>query len=113
MFYVISGKSLPIRCVVEQYTTGSTGTPVNGERPQQPTLRETDTYAILPANTPFCEIVRTALVKIGYAAPEAMGAKGKKADRVDQCPTHSHFRGPHATKNLKIKFILTFSKRKS
>ncbi len=35
-----------------------------------------DTYAILPSNTLFSEIVRVALVKLGYTAAEAIGAKG-------------------------------------
>ena len=40
------------------------------------TTVDLDTYAILPGTTLFCEVVRTALIKLGYTAAEAMGAKG-------------------------------------
>ena len=40
------------------------------------TYVDLDTYAILPGTTLFCEVVRTALIKLGYTTAEAMGAKG-------------------------------------
>ncbi len=45
------------------------------KKPGEPSV-ELDTYAILPGSTLFNELVRTALVKIGYTASEAIGAKG-------------------------------------
>ena len=38
---------------------------------------ELDTYAILPSSALFSDIVRIALLKIGYSSSEAMGAKGQ------------------------------------
>jgi hypothetical protein len=87
---------MPIHCIVEQIqtTTGvSVAGPTNGKlggnspnnnnagnggnNSNSPVV-EMDTYAILPGTTMFSELVRTALIKIGYTASEAMGAKGKK-----------------------------------
>ncbi|XP_062617371.1 uncharacterized protein LOC134279048 [Saccostrea cucullata] len=65
-------KSLPIHCVIEQ-TSG----PLTFEPENTATYSvELDTYAILPCTTLFSELVRTALIKLGYNANEAMNAKG-------------------------------------
>ena len=60
---------MPIHCIIEQTKLRKTG--------ETETFIDLDTYAILPGSTLFCEIVRTALIKLGYTAAEAMGAKGK------------------------------------
>lgn len=65
-------KSLPIHCVIEQ-----TNGPLTFEPDNTATYNvELDTYAILPCTTLFSELLRTALIKLGYNANEAMNAKG-------------------------------------
>lgn len=65
-------KSLPIHCVVEQ-----TGGPVTFEDDGSSHFTvELDSYAILPCTTLFSELVRAALVKLGYNSTESMNAKG-------------------------------------
>ena len=68
-FSVFLGKSLPIHCIVEQSTCDDRGTSQHNI--------EVDSYAIIPGNTLFCEILRTALLKLGYTATDCIGAKGK------------------------------------
>lgn len=38
---------------------------------------EQDTYAILPSSIQFAAVVKSVLAKLGYAAQETIGAKGK------------------------------------
>ncbi|XP_069106867.1 homeobox protein dve-1-like [Argopecten irradians] len=66
-------KSLPVHCIIEQ-TTGA----VNFDSPEcgANSSVELDSYAILPSTTLFGEVVRTALIKLGYNAAEAITAKG-------------------------------------
>ncbi|XP_060068151.1 uncharacterized protein LOC132548313 [Ylistrum balloti] len=66
-------KSLPVHCIIEQ-TTGM----VNFDTPEcgSNISVELDSYAILPSTTLFGEVVRTALIKLGYNATEAISAKG-------------------------------------
>lgn len=61
-----TGKSIPIHCVVEQIQSCSQG----GEPV------ELDSYAIVPGTAVFSDLVRTALIKLGYSSSEAVGAKG-------------------------------------
>lgn len=71
-FQILGVKSLPIHCVIEQ-----TNGPLTFEPDNTATYNvELDTYAILPCTTLFSELLRTALVKLGYNANEAMNAKG-------------------------------------
>lgn len=71
-FQPLGVKSLPIHCVIEQ-----TNGPLTFEPDNTATYNvELDTYAILPCTTLFSELLRTALVKLGYNANEAMNAKG-------------------------------------
>ena len=58
---------MPIHCVVERVSA-----------PGKEFTVDTDTYAILPGSTLFCEVIRSTLVKIGYPAADAVNAKGKK-----------------------------------
>lgn len=72
IFQILGVKSLPIHCVIEQ-----TNGPLTFEPDNTATYNvELDTYAILPCTTLFSELLRTALVKLGYNANEAMNAKG-------------------------------------
>ncbi|XP_021365208.1 mucin-12-like [Mizuhopecten yessoensis] len=66
-------KSLPVHCIIEQ-TTGvvTFDTPECGSNSSV----ELDSYAILPSTTLFGEVVRTALIKLGYNPSEAISAKG-------------------------------------
>ncbi|XP_052086307.1 uncharacterized protein LOC127723643 isoform X5 [Mytilus californianus] len=65
-------KSLPIHCVVEQ-TSGPVSFDDDGSSHY---TVELDSYAILPCTTLFSELVRAALVKLGYNSTESMNAKG-------------------------------------
>lgn len=64
---------MPIHCIVEQMT----GAPTFDTSSPGHTTVDMDSYAILPGSTPMNELVRAALVKLGYSPAEAMGAKGK------------------------------------
>ncbi|XP_064652363.1 homeobox protein dve-1-like isoform X2 [Lineus longissimus] len=64
-----SGKSMPVHCLIE-----TTASPQGFESGGGSV--ELDSYAIIPNTTLFSEIVRTALIKLGYSPSEAMGAKG-------------------------------------
>ena len=72
LFLFSGAKSLPIHCVVEQ-----TNGPVTFEDDGSSHYTvELDSYAILPCTTLFSELVRAALVKLGYNSTESMNAKG-------------------------------------
>ena len=60
------GKSLPVHCIVEQIP----GPQACGQHV------ELDSYAIVPCETPFNDLVRTALGKLGYSTSQILGAKG-------------------------------------
>ncbi|KAL5014816.1 hypothetical protein ScPMuIL_009086 [Solemya velum] len=66
-------KSLPIHCIIEQ-TNGPLTFDQNAECTS--TCVELDSYAILPGSTLIGEIVRAALMTLGYSANDAMNAKG-------------------------------------
>ena len=71
-FLFLGGKSIPIHCVVEQ-----TNGPVTFDDDGSSHFTvELDSYAILPCTTPFSELVRAALVKLGYNSTESVTAKG-------------------------------------
>ena len=97
---MFAGKSIPIHCVVEQAGRNGCGprgpssvagpikSPPEGMvAPRAPGLgrhngstssgMDLDTFAIVPGSTLFSEVVRTALLKIGYSTTEALGAKGQ------------------------------------
>lgn len=58
-------------------TALSSGEAEKQKHSQQPHQAESyDSYAIMPSTTLFCDVVRTALLKLGYSATEAVGAKG-------------------------------------
>ena len=56
---------MPIHCVVERVSA-----------PGKEFTVDTDTYAILPGSTLFCEVIQSTLVKIGHPAADAVNAKG-------------------------------------
>lgn len=60
------GKSLPVHCIVEQIP----GPQACGQHV------ELDSYAIIPSDTLFNDLVRTALGKLGYSTAQILGAKG-------------------------------------
>lgn len=72
IFIIPGAKSLPIHCVVEQ-TSGAVSFDDDGSSHY---TVELDSYAILPCTTLFSELVRAALVKLGYNSTESMNAKG-------------------------------------
>ena len=79
VYVFVAGKSKPIHCVIEHASPPSRPVTPPSAKSNVPceTNVELDTYAILPSNTLFSEIVRVALVKLGYTAAEAIGAKGR------------------------------------
>ncbi|XP_015910068.1 uncharacterized protein [Parasteatoda tepidariorum] len=60
------GKSLPVHCIIEQ----NPGPQACGQ------YVELDSYAIVPCETLFSDLVRTALGKLGYSGSQIVGAKG-------------------------------------
>jgi Ubiquitin-like oligomerisation domain of SATB len=60
-FSLLSGKSIPVHCVVEVLV------PEDGPHPRRSrAVVETDSYAIIPVATPFEELVHVALYRLGY-----------------------------------------------
>lgn len=65
-------KSIPVHTIIEQVQ----GTPhTDNSAGLQPTV-ELDSYAIVPTTIRFNELVRTALLRLGYSASETVSAKG-------------------------------------
>ena len=72
-FCIVQGiRSYPIHCLVEQETQERSGDVTSNVT----TTVICDSYAILPGSLLFTDIVRAALVKIGFSVTEAIGAKG-------------------------------------
>lgn len=70
----VSGvRSYPIRCLVEEENQDSNGNVLI----ELSTTVLCDTFAILPGSLLFSDILRGALVKIGFSVLEAIGAKGE------------------------------------
>lgn len=67
VIFTFLGKSLPVHCIVEQIP----GPQACGQHV------ELDSYAIVPCDTLFNDLVRTALGKLGYSTSQILGAKGK------------------------------------
>lgn len=89
-----TAKSLPLHCVVESVSSlqnvlgSSSTTSTDNTSPEQQQQQqrgqwkrrsnvETDSYVIVPAVTQFCNIVPTALQRLGYSAELGSYAKGK------------------------------------
>lgn len=66
-------RSYPIHCLVEEENQEST----SGIPTELSTTLLCDTFAILPGSLLFSDILRAALVKIGFSVLEAIGAKGE------------------------------------
>ena len=68
LFIVV--KSIPVRCVIE-IRSGDTCADGGVCQP------ETETFAIVPSNSLFRDVVKTVLLKLGYSIHEAITAKGR------------------------------------
>ncbi|GIY30473.1 DNA-binding protein SATB1, partial [Caerostris extrusa] len=62
----VHGRCLPVHCIIEQIP----GPQACGQ------YVELDSYAIVPSDTLFSDLVRTALAKLGYSGAQILGAKG-------------------------------------
>lgn len=71
-------KSIPIHCIIEKTLSKLS-------RDDHQLTVDVDSYAIVPHNTPFADIVRTALIKIGYTSVEASRAKGRFSNTTANC----------------------------
>ncbi|XP_074657006.1 uncharacterized protein LOC141910186 isoform X2 [Tubulanus polymorphus] len=76
-----AAKSVPIHCIVEQMSSPGNADSVCPSQHAAVTGAaaasvELDSYAIIPCSTLFNEIVRSALMKLGYSTTESMTAKG-------------------------------------
>uniref|UniRef100_A0A182MU67 Homeobox domain-containing protein n=1 Tax=Anopheles culicifacies TaxID=139723 RepID=A0A182MU67_9DIPT len=73
----ISAKSLPLHCVVESVSSLQATLNFDTRSPwkRRPNI-ETDSYVIIPAATPFCDIVTTALQRLGYSTEISNAARG-------------------------------------
>ncbi|XP_055607157.1 homeobox protein dve-1 isoform X2 [Uranotaenia lowii] len=74
---IIQAKSLPLHCVVESVSSLQATLNFDARSPwkRRPNI-ETDSYVIIPAATPFCEIVTTALQRLGYSSEVCNAARG-------------------------------------
>lgn len=70
-------KSLPLHCVVESVPSLQASFQVDARSPwrRRPNI-EMDSYIIVPASTPFCDIVTIALQRLGYSSDISNTAKG-------------------------------------
>lgn len=70
-------KSLPLHCIVESVSSMQASLCMENRSPwrRRPTV-ETDSYVIVPAVTPFSEILNTALQRLGYSPEIASTARG-------------------------------------
>ncbi|XP_058067097.1 uncharacterized protein LOC131216583 [Anopheles bellator] len=76
-FSKVNAKSLPLHCVVESVSSLQATLNFDARSPwkRRPNI-ETDSYVIIPAATPFCEIVTTALQRLGYSTEISNAARG-------------------------------------
>ncbi|XP_055623978.1 homeobox protein dve-1 isoform X2 [Toxorhynchites rutilus septentrionalis] len=74
---ITQAKSLPLHCVVESVSSLQATLNFDARSPwkRRPTI-ETDSYVIIPAATPFCDIVSTALQRLGYSSEISNSARG-------------------------------------
>lgn len=70
----VSGKSLPVHCVVEVVSSLQQWKAMRSSRR---TVLETDSYVIIPVNTTFQDLVQVALQRLGYPKESSSSAKGK------------------------------------
>ncbi|XP_053687131.1 homeobox protein dve-1 [Sabethes cyaneus] len=77
LFSLLSAKSLPLHCVVESVSSLQATLNFDARSPwkRRPNI-ETDSYVIIPAATPFCDIVTTALQRLGYSSEISNAARG-------------------------------------
>lgn len=77
LFIIFSAKSLPLHCVVESVPSLQASYQLDARSPwrRRPNI-ETDSYVIVPAATPFCDIVTIALQRLGYSSDISNTAKG-------------------------------------
>lgn len=75
MSYVVTGKTLPVHCVVEAVSSLEESTW------RRRAVVETDSYVIIPAATAFHELVPAAMMRLGYPHELASSAKGKTCKR--------------------------------
>jgi homeobox domain-containing protein len=68
---------LPLHCVVESVPSLAASFQLDTRSPwrRRPNI-ETDSYVIVPAATPFCDIVTIALQRLGYSSDISNTAKG-------------------------------------
>uniref|UniRef100_A0A182JG81 Uncharacterized protein n=1 Tax=Anopheles atroparvus TaxID=41427 RepID=A0A182JG81_ANOAO len=76
-FRFLAAKSLPLHCVVESVSSLQATLNFDTRNPwkRRPNI-ETDSYVIIPAATPFCDIVTTALQRLGYSTEISNAARG-------------------------------------
>ncbi|XP_053672506.1 uncharacterized protein LOC128722848 [Anopheles nili] len=76
-FSKVNAKSLPLHCVVESVSSLQATLNFDARSPwkRRPNI-ETDSYVIIPAATPFCDIVTTALQRLGYSTEISNAARG-------------------------------------
>lgn len=76
--HFFAAKSLPLHCVVESVPSLQASFQLDSRSPwrRRPNI-ETDSYVIVPAATPFCDIVTIALQRLGYSSDISNTAKGE------------------------------------
>ena len=69
---MLTVKSIPIRCLIEVRSEEKACSFSTGSVPP-----ETESFAIVPSNSLFRDVVKTVLTKLGYSAQDSANAKGK------------------------------------
>lgn len=85
-YFLFPAKSLPLHCVVESVPSLQASFQLDSRSPwrRRPNI-ETDSYVIIPAATPFCDIVTIALQRLGYSSDISNTAKGMSHVMSPRC----------------------------
>lgn len=75
-FFHSVGKSLPVHCVVESVCTLEEPKINQAHQWRRRPVVETDSFVIIPINTPFQELVQAALHRLGYPSDSVASARG-------------------------------------
>ena len=78
-FFFVSDKSLPVHCIVETILSLEEQNDRDKNNWRRKPHVETDSYVIIPVNTPIQELVLVALTRLGYPKETAAAAKGKSS----------------------------------
>lgn len=96
------GKSLPVHCVVEAICSIEEPRGNHTGQWRRRPVVETDSFVIIPINTPFQDLVQAALHRLGYPNDSVAAAKGKHKTNQLSLTCHKLHINNHTIKPNKI-----------